>query len=178
MPLLISKRVPTLLHRSQQTFPLLLFFFRVLFRDPASIIPSQLLVGANTYDDSALVPPFGTGVATNLTAFEIEIQSDFPDDNVYDLQRTYSPQRYGGSLMNAYSQYQGDKKSFCNQSEYSVFIRTQSMYLVFSLTCTAFFLPRTICRVCSEGSRGGQFVPLSVWRFDKLRRCRTEGTAW
>lgn len=95
---------------------------RVLFRDPENINPSQLLVGANTYDDPALVPPFGAGVATNLTAFELEIQSDFPDDNVDDLIRTYSPDKYAGSLMNAYSQYQGDKKSFCNQRQFAEYV--------------------------------------------------------
>jgi len=106
-----------------------------LFRDPANIIPSQLLVGANTYDDPALAPPFGAEVATSLTAFELEIQSDFPNDNVDELIRTYSPDndKYGGSLMNAYSQYQGDKKIFCNQRQFAEYVanglKEDSVYL-------------------------------------------------
>lgn len=100
----------------------MLLLRRVLFRDPANIIPSQLLVGANTYDSRSLAAPFGSGVATNLTSFELEIQSDFPDDNVDDLIRVYSPDNYGGSLMNAYSQYQGDKEFFCNQRQFAEYV--------------------------------------------------------
>lgn len=92
---------------------------RVLFQDPENIIPSELLVGGNTYDDPALVPPFGVEVATNLTAFHLEIQADWPGYNVNRLIRLYSPEAYGGSLMNAYSRYQGDKKTFCNQRQFA-----------------------------------------------------------
>ena len=93
-----------------------------MYRDPANIIPTQLLVGANTYDDPSLVPPFGAGIETNLTAFELMIQSDWPDDNVDDLLRTYSPKNYRGSIMNAKSQYQGDKKVFCNQRQSAEYV--------------------------------------------------------
>lgn len=95
---------------------------RELFRDPINIVPSQLLVGANTYDDPALVPPFGLEVATNLTAFRLEIRADWPDDNVDQLIRFYTPNRYGGSLMNAYSQYQGDKKMVCSQRQFAEYV--------------------------------------------------------
>ena len=79
-------------------------------------------MGANTYDDPDLVPPFGVEVATNLTAFRLEIQSDWPDSNVDQLLRFYSPNRYGGSLMNAYSQYQGDKKMVCSQRQFAEYV--------------------------------------------------------
>lgn len=99
-----------------------MIFRRELFRDPLNIIPSHLLVGANTYDDPNLVPPFGVEVATNLTAFRLGIQSDWPESNVKQLIRLYSPNRYGGSLMNAYSQYQGDKKMFCSQRQFAEYV--------------------------------------------------------
>jgi hypothetical protein len=97
-------------------------FRRELFRDPLNIIPSHLLVGANTYDDPDLVPPFGVEVATNLTAFRLEIKSDWPGFNVDQLIRLYSPNRFNGSLMNAYSQYQGDKKMVCNQRQFADYV--------------------------------------------------------
>ena len=50
------------------------------------------------------------------------IQTDWPQDNVDDLIRTYSPQNYGGSVMNAYSQYQGDKKILCNQRQSAEYV--------------------------------------------------------
>jgi hypothetical protein len=95
------------------------YICRVLFQDPENIIPSELLVGGNTYDDPALVPPFGVEVATNLTTFHLEIQADWPGYNVNRLIRLYSPEAYGGSLMNAYSRYQGDKKTLCNQRQFA-----------------------------------------------------------
>ena len=80
-----------------------------LYRDSENIIPLQMLIGATTYADDQLVPPspYGSGVATNLTQFHLDIQADWPDDNVNALKNMYSPSNYGGSLMNAQSQYQG-----------------------------------------------------------------------
>jgi hypothetical protein len=104
------------------TFIIKLLYSRELFRDPLNIIPYQLLVGANTYDDPDLVPPFGVEVVTNLTAFRLEISSDWPDSNVDQLLRFYSPNRYNGSLMNAYSQYQGDKKIVCSQRQFAEYV--------------------------------------------------------
>lgn len=80
------------------------------------------MVGGNTYDDPALVPPFGVEVATNLTAFWLEIQADWPLFDVDSLIRLYSPAAYQGSLMNAYSKYQGDKKMFCNQRQFAAYV--------------------------------------------------------
>jgi hypothetical protein len=92
---------------------------RNLYQEPMNIIPSQLMVGSITYDDPALVAPFGVDVVTNLTAFREEIRSDWPGEDVSQLIRLYSPNRYSGSLMNAYSQYQGDKKMVCNQRQFA-----------------------------------------------------------
>lgn len=105
-----------------RNFNIKLLYRRELFRDPFNIIPHQLLVGANTYDNPDLVPPFGVEVVTNLTAFRLEIRSDWPDSNVDQLLRFYSPNRYGGSLMNAYSQYQGDKKMVCSQRQFAEYV--------------------------------------------------------
>ena len=52
-----------------------------------------------------------------LTGLALEIRADFPDDDVEDLLRAYSPDNYGGSVMNARSQYRGDKMSACNQRQ-------------------------------------------------------------
>ena len=74
-----------------------------LFRDPENIIPTQMMIGSTTYADINLVPPngYGSPVATNLTAFQMSIQEDWPDDNVNALRNAYNPVNYGGSLMNA-----------------------------------------------------------------------------
>ena len=90
------------------------------------------MVGANTYDDAGLVPPFGTEVQTNLTAFQLDIEADFPN-HYQPLIETYSPDNYGGSVMNAYSQYQGDKSFFCNQRQFADYVSlglpSDSVYL-------------------------------------------------
>ena len=83
-----------------------------------------MLIGATTYDDNALVPPapYGEGVATNLTAFHLEIRADWPDDDVARLLETYSPVNYGGSLMNARSQYRGDARAFCDARQFASYV--------------------------------------------------------
>ena len=68
-----------------------------------------MMIGSTTYADINLVPPngYGSPVATNLTAFHISIQEDWPDDNVNALRNAYNPVNYGGSLMNAQVRYHG-----------------------------------------------------------------------
>lgn len=97
---------------------------RELFRDSENIIPSQMIVGSTTYADEQLVPPspFGSGVATNLTEFHLSIQADWPGRNVNALKNMYSPSNYGGSLMNAQSQYQGDMTAFCPSRQFASYM--------------------------------------------------------
>ena len=81
-----------------------------LYRNPNNINPFQMIVGSTTYADEQLVPPspFGSDVATNLNAFYQTIQDDWPGLNVNRVKNAYSPQNhYGGSVMNAQSQYEG-----------------------------------------------------------------------
>ena len=81
-----------------------------LYRNPNNINPFQMIVGSTTYADEQLVPPspFGSDVVTNLNAFYQTIQDDWPGLNVNRVKNAYSPQNhYGGSVMNAQSQYEG-----------------------------------------------------------------------
>ena len=81
-----------------------------LYRNPKNINPFQMIVGSTSYADEQLVPPspFGSDVVTDLNAFYQTIQEDWPGVNVNRVKNAYSPQNhYGGSVMNAQSQYEG-----------------------------------------------------------------------
>lgn len=95
---------------------------RELYSEPDSIVPTDMIVGSNSYDGPLLVISSPSQYIETAMNMETEVKTIFGEEYGAVVLRAYSPSFYNGNQVAAYTQFWGDFFFRCASRQFAALV--------------------------------------------------------